>query len=201
MVDCIGFGQNLSFLDAGDYADYAIDVAQTGVYQIDYRTASNGSTGAIQLLSLDVNGNTSFIHGITFPQTGGWQTWETTGKTAMLQAGRQDIRVKIVQSNFNLNWIEFTAIVGTEEFDLENEISVYPNPSDGLFYVDGNLEKNQNVEIRVYNVIGQMVWRKNVDNVSILKEALDLSRLENGNYFMRIQLEDGEFLTEKILKN
>ncbi len=197
----IGFGQNLSFLDAGDYADYTIEVAQTGVYQIDYRTASNGSTGALQLLSLDDNGNTSLIHGVTFPQTGGWQTWETTGKTAMLQAGRQNVRVKIVQSNFNLNWIEFTSIVGTENLELKNEISIYPNPSDGLFYMDGNLEKNQNVEIRVYNVIGQMVWQKNVADVSILKEALDLSRLEDGNYFVRIQLEDGIFLTEKILKN
>lgn len=197
----IGFGQNLSFLDDGDYADYTIDVAQTGVYQIDYRTASNGSTGAIQLFSLDDNGNTTLLQGVTFPQTGGWQTWETTGKTAMLQAGRQNVRVKIVQPNFNLNWIEFTSIVGTENLDLENEISIYPNPNDGQFYVDGNLEKTQNIEIRIYNVIGQMIWRKNIDDVSIFKEELDLSQLENGNYFIRIQLEDGHFLTKKILKN
>ncbi len=196
----IGFGQNLSFLDAGDYADYTINVAQSGVYQINYRTASDGSTGALQLLTLDDNGNTSLIHGVTFPQTGGWQTWETTGKTAVLEAGRQNVRIKIVQSNFNLNWIEFTAIVGTKNLDLENTISVYPNPSDGLFYVDGNLEKNQNLEIRVYNVLGQLILEKNVNDVSILNEEINLNRFESGNYIVRIQLEDGEFLTKKILK-
>lgn len=197
----IGFGQNLSFLDAEDYAEYTIDVAQSGVYQIDYRTASNGSTGALQLFTLDDNGNTSFIHGVTFPQTGGWQTWETTGKTAFLEAGRQNIRIKIVQSNFNLNWIEFTSLVATEDLDLENEILVYPNPSEGQFFINGNLGKSQDVELRVYNVIGQLILRKNVENVSILNEEIDLSNWENGNYFVRIQLENGEFVTKKILKN
>ncbi|MDG2418101.1 MAG: carbohydrate-binding protein [Saprospiraceae bacterium] len=195
-----GFGQNLSFLDAGDYAEYTIDVAQSGIYQIDYRTSSNGSTGALQLLKLNNNGNTSLIHGVTFPQTGGWQTWETTGKTVFLESGRQNVRIKIVQSNFNLNWIEFTSIVGTENLDLENKFSVYPNPNDGLFYVDGNLEKNQNVNIYVYNIFGQMILSKNLNNISTLKEKLNLDQFESGNYFIQIQLEDGKILNKKISK-
>ena len=110
------------------------------------------------------------------------------------------VRIKIVQSNFNLNWIEFTSIVGTENLDLENKFSVYPNPNDGLFYVDGNLEKNQNVNIYVYNIFGQMILSKNLNNISTLKEKLNLDQFESGNYFIQIQLEDGKILNKKISK-
>lgn len=197
----VGFGQNLSFLDVGDYADYTIDVAQTGPYQIDYRHASNGSTGAIQLFSLDDNGNESLIHGVTLPQTGGWQTWETTGKTAYLDEGRQNIRIKIAQPNFNLNWLEFSSLVNTNEFELATEISIYPNPTNGLIYVDGDLGKTQNVEIQVFNLLGQIIFSQQLDNISSLNEMIDFSKKENGSYFITIQMEDGNLISKKMIKN
>lgn len=197
----VGFGQNLSFLDVGDYADYTIDVAQTGPYQIDYRHASNGSTGAIQLFSLDDNGNESLIHGVTLPQTGGWQSWETTGKTAYLDAGRQNIRIKIAQPNFNLNWIEFSSLVNTNKIELATEISIYPNPTNGLIYLDGDLGKTQNVEIQVFNLLGQIIFSQQLDNISRLNEMIDFSKKESGSYFITIQMEDGDLISKKIIKN
>ena len=100
-----------------------------------------------------------------------------------------------------MNWLEFTQIVNTEDLEFENEILVYPNPTNGRIYLDGDLKKNQYVEIRVYNVIGQLVFKKNIEDVEVLNEELNLSELENGNYFIKIQLEDGEHITNKILKH
>ncbi|MBK7409843.1 MAG: carbohydrate-binding protein [Saprospirales bacterium] len=83
----VGGGQNIGYLDSGDYLDYYINVAQAGFYKVFYRTASQSATGGLQLQKIDAGGGATVLHLVTFPPTGGWQTWATTSKLVDLPQG------------------------------------------------------------------------------------------------------------------
>jgi hypothetical protein len=50
---------------------------------------------------------------------------------------------------------------GTELSDISgnNNISIYPNPSDGHFYISGISDNQQNITLEVVNLAGQMVYQ------------------------------------------
>ena len=85
-----------------------------------------------------------------------------------------------------------TAIEPPENID--NTISVYPNPSKGQFY----LKMNTYVDylISVYDSNGNLLLSKESNNSN---EMIDLSRYSNGVYFMRI-IADNKKYFQKLVK-
>lgn len=67
------------------------------------------------------------------------------------------------------------------QFEVSNTITVYPNPTSELIYFESN-ENLSNESISIYNVAGQIVLQKNIDN-----NTVDLSRLVKGQYFIQFQ--------------
>jgi endonuclease I/chitodextrinase len=83
--------------------------------------------------------------------------------------------------------------VKTEIIDESNELKIYPNSSDGNFFI--NNSKNQ-YSIEIYNSIGQKVYQiKNTNS-----ETLSVSQLGKGVYFMKI-IDDSKSTTKKIIIN
>lgn len=74
-------------------------------------------------------------------------------------------------------------------------ISIYPNPTEGLVYVKGLTNKGT---INVYNVVGQLVITKKVENTV---EGLNLSNLAAGSYHVQVVANDAVVFTSKIVKN
>lgn len=72
-------------------------------------------------------------------------------------------------------------------------INVYPNPSQGQFFIDG-IEKG---EVEIYNVAGQKVYKK--DASASLSMTVDLSNQPQGVYFVRIVTEGGSY-SQKVVK-
>jgi serine protease AprX len=69
-----------------------------------------------------------------------------------------------------------------ENLVLANSILVYPNPTTDL--IRFNLVANEElVDIRIINNSGQVVYKKNNCNVG----EVDVSFLENGNYYLLIK--------------
>jgi alpha-tubulin suppressor-like RCC1 family protein len=79
------------------------------------------------------------------------------------------------------------------EIAEEGTLSVYPNPSNGIFNVEST-EKILAVEI--YNVLGAKVYHQQIANASNLQ--IDLSSHAKGVYFIKVQSEK-EVLTQKIV--
>ena len=79
-----------------------------------------------------------------------------------------------------------------DEPQIQKELSIYPNPSTGTFNIE-NLETNQTYQ--VYDVNGRLV------KASIVNNQLDLSNEPNGVYLLRVQLENGEVVSKKLMKN
>lgn len=197
----VGGGQNIGYLDPGDYLEYEVNVESAGTYHVDYRTASLNATGAIELQIVDDNGNTNLLHAPSYSSTGGWQNWITTSENVVLPAGRHQLRMVIIQSPFNMNWFEFRPIsTSTESLDPIETFKVYPNPGQGQFWLQGALKAPQKLDIQIYNLLGQSVWRENRNGQGVVKQKIDLSALPNGSYFLSVRTTEGEIFTKKIIK-
>jgi hypothetical protein len=99
-----GGGQNVGYIDAGDWMDYRVNVAAPGTYQVQYRVASLNGGGSIQLRS-----GTNTLATTTVNATSGWQNWATVTASATLAAGSQTLRIYAGAGGFNLNWIQFSS--------------------------------------------------------------------------------------------
>ena len=96
-------GQNVGYLDAGDYTEYNIQVSSSGNYTLEVRVASQDTSGQIDV---QVDGNS--VAAITTPVTGGWQTFTTVSTSVYLSAGNHRLRLAYPAGGFNLNWVKFS---------------------------------------------------------------------------------------------
>ncbi|MBE9915492.1 carbohydrate-binding protein [Paenibacillus donghaensis] len=98
----IGGGLNVGWIDVGDWLDYDVNVQNAGTYTVEYRVASNASTGELQLQS-----GTTTLAATKVPNTGGWQNWQTITANVTLSSGPQTLRIFASGYDFNINWINF----------------------------------------------------------------------------------------------
>jgi len=98
-----GEGENIGFIDAGDWWEYTLDINSAGSYNIEYRLASYSGSAGFNLLLDGVQ-----IASQTVTETGSWQSWVTiTGEEILdLPAGEHTLRVNAVGGGFNFNWIK-----------------------------------------------------------------------------------------------
>ena len=84
------------------------------------------------------------------------------------------------------------------EIKLDNDLKIFPNPTSGSFIIQaGQLITNSTIE--VYNVLGNMVYKKQVDKFE--NEQIDISNFDNGLYYIRIKGNEGMVNeTRKIIK-
>lgn len=196
----VGGGQNIGYLDAGDYLDYYIDVAQDGLYRVDYRVAAATETGGLQMRRINADGTATVLQTIEFAPTGGWQIWTTKSRNITLTEGLHHIRIVITKPQFNLNWFEFTSLVSAKELIPINGLKIFPNPGAGLFSLQGTLHKQQNLTLEVYDLSGNQLFSQKAPNAYSLQETLDLTAFPSGQYLLTLRLEDGTSFSEKIIK-
>lgn len=84
---------------------------------------------------------------------------------------------------------------GVNEAAMASGISVYPNPSDGIFNVHFSHPAIEPTEIRVLNIMGQDILNKTIES----NDLIDLSSCQNGIYYVIIQSE-GQSKTWRIVK-
>jgi len=78
--------------------------------------------------------------------------------------------------------------VGDHAFELG--LSVYPNPTSDIVYIDGNYTQ---LKVIVYDILGKQLMNKSITN------SIDISHLGNGVYIL--QLSDGvKQTTQRIIK-
>lgn len=87
-------------------------------------------------------------------------------------------------------------VVGLPEAKNRAELSVYPNPSSGLFYFSSGL-RTEYYSITVLDVLGRCMRLVDVANSGQL-QPLDLSMLPDGVYFLNIR-SGQHYFTEKVV--
>jgi hypothetical protein len=87
-----GGGYNVGWTLAGEWLEYAVDVAAAGVYTVEVRVASNGNGGSFHIDFAGVNATGT----MNILNTGGWQSWQTLSKRGVvLSAGPQTMRIQL----------------------------------------------------------------------------------------------------------
>lgn len=102
-----GGGYNVGWTANGEWLEYTVDV-EPGLYDVNLRVASGGSTVGDVLLLLG-DGSTFQTYGsYDVTNTGGWQSWQTlTIPNVSLNGSETILSLELVGANININWIEF----------------------------------------------------------------------------------------------
>jgi hypothetical protein len=169
-------GATLSFYVAAQDANYAAE--HYGVYVSTSGTAPANFT-LLYEEDLDADGG---------PRAQG--TWKQKTVNLANYAG-QTIHIAVRHFNctdmFLLNLDDFTvtAGVGVENFDIDNTVSVYPNPATNVLNINANSNINR---VEVYNMMGQMVGMYEANDVNT---QINTTAFANGVYTVKIATENG----------
>jgi len=90
-------------------------------------------------------------------------------------------------------------ILGVEDENLNDLVTLYPNPNQGSFSLktyDLRVES-----IQIYNSIGQLIYQKNIPNTFISNFDIQLKRPSNGMYLVKIQTQKGIVTQKLIIQN
>ncbi|UAM97232.1 carbohydrate-binding protein [Polaribacter litorisediminis] len=191
-----GAGQNIGFTDAGDYAEYLIYIADSGNYNLNVRTAAESNVGEVEFELLN-NENVQSVSIMNLPVTGGWQSWQTSAAQTTLNEGIYTLKMKVLQSGFNMNWFEFEFVSSLSTEDVvSDDISIFPNPVSENYQIILNNEQVLQ-KLSIIDANGRLINKIQPD---LIKNVYNLSNLKPGVYFLIIETNKGQF-QKKIIKN
>lgn len=190
-----GGGQNVGWIEAGDWMAYDITIPSAGSYLISYRVATPNSNTSLRL---EKDAGTTQLGSATIPNTGGWQTWGNASHTVTLPAGTYSVGIATTTGGFNLNYFSITSASGARvavqasKVATDNAVLLTPNPVHEQLYIKGN-EKVK--ALGIYDISGHEVLKvKNPGN------TIGVSRLVPGIYIIAIEHKDGTQKKVKIFK-
>lgn len=178
----VGGGENIGFIEHGDWCEYLIEVTEGGDYELEVRAASNTLGGIIKIL---IDGQS--LTAVQISSTGGWQNWKNFTGSLRLPPGKHSLKLSFEGGSgylFNLNRFEIRKPVITGIGQRPNTSSfIYPNPvSEELNFSNRGLWE-------IKDLTGHVMKTGN-------NQAVNISELPNGMY---IVIQGSQ--TWKIIKN
>ena len=195
----VGGGQDVGFTDVGDYLDYRIRVLKSAKYNMEVRVASLNSAGIIQVQQLNDQGMVLNFSTIYLPVTGGWQTWKSLTAEITLTEGVSKLRVKILKTEFNMNWFKFTEKgVGVNEIS-RSEISIYPNPVQEELTIESPVTAGQPKTLWFRSLNGVLVKTVELSG-SEKSEKIFIGDIPKGFYMLEMEISGTIFRTKLIVQ-
>jgi hypothetical protein len=105
----------------------------------------------------------------------------------------------LTATGFKLYWEESTGIQKPESNFGLTDLSIYPNPANDVIKVSLTAEKEEELQIRLYDVLGKELY--SIPAIQVLgqhEENINISGFSQGLYLLRIRTSQG-VITEKIL--
>jgi len=191
-----GGGQNVGWIDAGDWMSYAVNIPVTGTYRISYRVASPNANSSLRL---EKDAGATQLGSVVIPNTGGWQNWTDVSHTVSLPAGSYNIGIATSTGGFNLNYLTITnlssarlAMQQQQPAAAQTMLVLSPNPVRDQLSIRGNDKVST---LRIYDISGREVMR--VKNPG---STISVSSLNGGVHIVVIERKDGTQQQVKILK-
>ncbi|MFC2107180.1 C25 family cysteine peptidase [Bacteroidota bacterium] len=106
-----------------------------------------------------------------------------------------EVKVKVssegdlCNSLFSVLNVNIDYAIGIQELD-DLKLSIYPNPGSGLFNIKLINTTSKNLQLKVYDLLGEPVYQSNIDTKGGVIKTLDLSHLTDGIYIISLQNED-----------
>ena len=92
--------------------------------------------------------------------------------------------------------------VGVSEIssNFNYEVGVYPNPTNAQVNITFELPTQQEVEINVYNLIGEKLYSENLgDRSGKIMQTLDFTSYATGMYIIQVKV-GKEYVSKKVIK-
>lgn len=141
-----------------------------------------------------ISGNSPFIYQ--------WNTGETTPIITPINNGSYWV---IVTDNngcvsdtvyYNVNWIPSNV----SEFQID-KLNIYPNPSNDIFYIQFKSTINQNITLRIINIIGEEIYSEFLnDYTGEFSKNINLHNKSKGVYYLEIITSNGIINKKLILQ-
>jgi endoglucanase len=172
----IGGGENIGYVDIGDWVTYDLDITDAGIYDVTIRHA--GYAGNFNVSIDDI-----FLQKVTFPKTAGWQVWDNYTTEMSFSKGQHVMKLKFNSAGTNLNWYQFEwKRLTNVENPVYDDIRIYPNPADK--YVNIKFGSNMGAgEIQVLTVEGKILLYQSSKGMDI--KRIDVSGLGKGIYILK----------------
>ena len=106
------------------------------------------------------------------------------------QATRMQAWYNAIASQFT------TTALGNEEF-LQNQFSIYPNPSKGSFTIEFK-EMTNNFSVEIFDITGKTIYENNYDQSANLVQVINLEYTASGVYFVNVKSDKG-IVTKKLI--
>ncbi|MCF6348777.1 MAG: alginate lyase family protein [Flavobacteriaceae bacterium] len=121
-----------------------------------------------------------------------YSIWQKPEYLAVINHWGRPMHGVYVQGPLTLTHAFNNTVLDISELEIENNISIYPNPTSDRFTIDLNDEILKKVII--YNQLGQQVKEATTNEVNT-------SNLSKGIYFLKITSQNNKIVTKKIIKN
>lgn len=139
---------------------------------------------ALARSSLNCFGNTSHSDKINLQQTAG-----QSGNYANFHAEHFVLRQGFLQSNARLQ----------DNFFADAVIGIYPNPANGIFYVQVKSALDTQLKLQIFNVMGDLIHEQNIS--TNLNQSIDAGNLASGVYFVRLLSPGQQEYNSKLIVN
>jgi hypothetical protein len=202
-----GGGKNVGWIDLGDWMEYSVTVASAGTYTVNFRIATPNNGAQFQVK----NASGTVLATVNVPNTGAYQTWQTTSTAVNLAAGTQTIRLQSSATPaWNINWLEIVqpgaGITLRSSTPLPSQLAassfgVYPNPVRDRFTLSiGNAYKGE-VKVEIIDMKGvvQKRYAFNKPQADASQYGVFMGDLAKGSYFIKVSMK-GWSQTRPILK-
>jgi hypothetical protein len=100
---------------------------------------------------------------------------------------------KLKQTDFDGHFNYSNTIAVEKCNEVQSELSVYPNPSNGSFILLYNGDKNRVRSVEIFNVLGERVYFS-----GYFKSTIDLKDKPTGMYYVHLNL-DTNIITTKVI--
>lgn len=184
----IGGGENVGYIEAGDWLKYQVEVSQSGLYKIVNRIA--GFEGGTLLITF----NDSIQTEVDYNGTGGWQNWADFNTTIYLEEGFYIMQAHAQNLGFNINYFDFELMSTSvnNEFSIIHNIKAFPNPVNENLTIEFSASSNQDITIKLIDLTGKIfkqLYKGNVPRGANRFHFSLNSSLPQGTYF--IEIKDG----------
>ena len=213
------FGNGMYSSNATDSMSYTFGTENTFVVTlINSINGACADTASVRIFIIpnpppaNIVGNANVLRGKTetytvTPRTGSTYTWMYdkgigTSNTAAINIKWTDLgttELKLLERSGGgcygdtayLN-ITIDKPLGGSEMAWGNDLLLYPNPSNGMVFIQDGL--NRNLVISVQSILGQQVY----EGKAQLDGSIDLSHLSSGIYLIKFSVAEGESFVRRI---
>lgn len=166
------------------------DLTTTGRPRLTVWNATTPQSTLSYVLTLTNFSDTDYFPSVGFPYTG---TWYNLMDNTPIVVTNVNMQIQIEAGGFRVYGNQPIAALNETNFELENQIVLYPNPTKNSFYLSHDVN-----QIELYNVTGQLI--KSYNNTVLANTEISVEFLTNGIYFLKVKTEDGLIETKKVIK-